>query len=91
MTTRCSIPMIRTTKTWMKNEFHAFWNSSKRISTACAWPVPKRLKIAEERYAEFPEAGELFVLRMLQPGSEGLKVAELDLNRVREYLGSKLS
>ncbi|MFV2053377.1 hypothetical protein [Aliiroseovarius sp. YM-037] len=45
------------------------------------------LEIAEERYAEYPEAGELFVLRMLQPGAEGLKVVELDLEKVRGYLG----
>ena len=44
------------------------------------------LVIAEERYGEFPEAGELFVLRMLQPGAAGLKVADLDLDKVREYL-----
>ena len=51
----------------------------------------KGREIAEERYAEFPEAGELFVLRMLQPNSTGLKVAELDLDRVRDYLRSKQS
>lgn len=44
------------------------------------------LAIAEERHTEFPETGELFVLRMLQPGAEGLKVAELDLDKVREYI-----
>ena len=48
------------------------------------------LAIAEERYAEFPEAGELFVLRMLQPGAAELKVAGLDLGQVREYLAAKL-
>ena len=42
--------------------------------------------IAEQRYAEYPEAGELFVVRMLQPGSEGRRVADLDLPRVREFL-----
>lgn len=47
-------------------------------------------EIAQERYAEFPEAGELFVLRMLQPGSEKLKVADLDLDRVRGYLAARL-
>ncbi len=46
--------------------------------------------IAEERYAEFPEAGELFVLRMLQPNARSLKVADLDLVSVRKYLASKL-
>ena len=44
------------------------------------------LAMAEEVYAEYPEAGELFVVRMLQPGSEGLKVVELDLEKVRGYL-----
>jgi hypothetical protein len=45
------------------------------------------LAIAEERYKGYPEAGELFVLRMLQPGAERMRVAELDLGKVREYLG----
>ncbi len=49
------------------------------------------LEIAEERYAEFPEAGELFVLRMLQPRSAGLSIADLDLVKVREYLSVKVS
>jgi hypothetical protein len=44
------------------------------------------LRIAEERYAEYPEAGELFVMRMLQPGANGISVAELDLDKVRRYL-----
>lgn len=47
------------------------------------------LKIAEERYAEYPEAGELFVIRMLQPGAEGMKVVELELDKVRRYLEVK--
>ncbi|MEQ6250651.1 hypothetical protein ABMC89_17300 [Sulfitobacter sp. HNIBRBA3233] len=46
--------------------------------------------IAEARFAEFPEAGELFVLRMLQPGARKLTVADLDLAGVRAYLASKL-
>lgn len=33
-------------------------------------------------------AGELFVVRMLQPGAEGLRVVELDLERVRAYLAA---
>ena len=44
------------------------------------------VKIAEARYADFPEPGELFVIRMLQPGDETLRVAALDLETVREYL-----
>lgn len=44
------------------------------------------LAMAEEVYAEYPEAGELFVVRMLQPGADGMKVVELDLEKVREYL-----
>lgn len=44
------------------------------------------LRIAEERYDEFPETGELFVVRMLQRGAEELCVGQLDLNRVRKYL-----
>jgi len=46
------------------------------------------LKAAEARLAEYPEPGELFVVRMLQPGAEGLRVAGLDLERVREYLAA---
>lgn len=49
------------------------------------------LRIAEERYAEYPEAGELFVIRMLQPGAAGLRVAELDLEKVRGYLAERLA
>lgn len=49
------------------------------------------LAMAEEVYAEYPEAGELFVVRMLQPGSEGLKVVELDLEKVREYIAEYIS
>jgi hypothetical protein len=42
-------------------------------------------EIAEERYAEYPEAGELFVLRMLINGAPR-RVSELDLAKVRAYL-----
>jgi hypothetical protein len=42
--------------------------------------------VAEERFKEFPGPGELFVVRILQPGAEDLKVAELDLDRVRAFL-----
>ena len=48
------------------------------------------LKIAEERYTEYPEAGELFVLRMLQPGAGGMLIAGLELEKVREYLTESL-
>lgn len=48
------------------------------------------VKLAEERFTEYPEAGELFVIRMLQPGAERLRVVELDLGKVREYLGERL-
>lgn len=51
---------------------------------------PDGLRVAEERYAEYPEAGELFVIRMLQPGAAGLQVASLDLERVRYHLESTL-
>lgn len=46
------------------------------------------LRVAEERYAEYPEVGELFVVRMLQPGAGGIGVAGLDLGKVRNYLAS---
>jgi hypothetical protein len=48
------------------------------------------LTMAEARFAEFPEAGELFVIRMLQPGAEEWRVAGLDLEKVREYLGEAI-
>ncbi|SDE48030.1 hypothetical protein SAMN05421538_10726 [Paracoccus isoporae] len=48
------------------------------------------VRVAEERYAEYPEAGELFVLRMLQPGAEGLLVAELPIDKVRRYIDQQL-
>ncbi|MBB1490603.1 MULTISPECIES: hypothetical protein [unclassified Paracoccus (in: a-proteobacteria)] len=44
------------------------------------------LRVAEARFAEYPEAGELFVVRMLQPGAEKVRVADLDWERVRGYL-----
>jgi hypothetical protein len=44
------------------------------------------LAIAQARFAEYPEAGELFVIRMLQPGAEKLRVATLDLDKVRRFL-----
>ncbi|RWA75170.1 MAG: hypothetical protein EOR43_01575 [Mesorhizobium sp.] len=46
------------------------------------------IEIASERYSEYPEAGELFVVRMLSI-KEALRVADLDLGRVRAYLAAK--
>lgn len=46
--------------------------------------------VAKDRYAAYPEAGELFVIRMLQPGAERMRVADLDLVKVREYLAQTL-
>ncbi|TPK96871.1 hypothetical protein FJ934_07885 [Mesorhizobium sp. B2-4-12] len=46
------------------------------------------IEIASERYAEYPEAGELFVVRMLSI-KEALRIADLDLRRVRAYLAAK--
>ncbi|MBX4999254.1 hypothetical protein [Rhizobium lentis] len=43
------------------------------------------MKIAQERYDEFPEAGELFVVRMLG-ARQAIPVRQLDLDRVREFL-----
>ncbi|WP_299560464.1 hypothetical protein [uncultured Sulfitobacter sp.] len=48
------------------------------------------IAIAEDRYAEFPEAGELFVLRMLQPEAFGLQIADLEIDGVRVYLAAKI-
>ena len=42
-------------------------------------------RIAQERYEEFPEAGELFVLRMLS-AENAPRVSSLDLVKVRNYL-----
>ncbi|MET3518223.1 hypothetical protein ABID25_000034 [Mesorhizobium abyssinicae] len=46
-------------------------------------------RIAEERYAEFPEPGELFVIRMLA-GPPHLRVTSIDLDQVRLYLAANL-
>lgn len=48
------------------------------------------LAMAEERLKEYPEAGELFVVRMLQPWATGVRVMELDLGKVRDYLAETL-
>ena len=45
------------------------------------------LEIASELYAEFPEAGELFVIRMLSV-TDPPRIADLDLDRVRAYLAA---
>ena len=45
--------------------------------------------IAEALYKEYPEAGELFVVRMLAAKAE-IRVAELNLEKVRGYLGNVL-
>ncbi|RWN56196.1 hypothetical protein [Mesorhizobium sp.] len=42
-------------------------------------------EIAGALYAEYPEAGEMFVLRMLVNGAPK-RIAELELARVRAYL-----
>lgn len=47
-------------------------------------------KIAQERYEEFPEPGELFVLRMLA-APKPIQVVDLDLAKVRQYLVVTLS
>ena len=44
-------------------------------------------EIAQERYAEYPEAGELFVVRMLDT-KRPIRVGELELEKVREYLAA---
>jgi hypothetical protein len=52
---------------------------------------PEGLVIAEDRLAEYPEAGEMFVVRMLQTGAGKLRVATLDLDRVRRFLAEMRS
>ena len=49
---------------------------------------PEGLRMAEERWRAYPEAGELFVLRMLRPSAKRLRVVDLDLAKVREYLAA---
>lgn len=44
-------------------------------------------EIAQERYAEYPEAGELFVVRMLDT-KRLIRVGDLELEKVREYLAA---
>ncbi|WP_299700104.1 hypothetical protein [uncultured Tateyamaria sp.] len=44
------------------------------------------LVMAEDRLAEFPERGELFVVRMLQPSAKDMHVAGLEVDKVRAYL-----
>ncbi|HDR28551.1 hypothetical protein [Rhodovulum sp.] len=48
------------------------------------------LRIARELFAEYPEPGELFFLRMLQPGAAALRIADLDLAKVRACLAATL-
>jgi len=47
-------------------------------------------RIAEERYRDFPEVGELFVMRMLTPEAQELRVSNLVLDKVRAYLKDSL-
>lgn len=49
------------------------------------------VRIAEERLAEYHEAGELFVVRMLQPGVKVLSVPKLDMEKVRQYIAAALT
>ena len=44
-------------------------------------------EIAEERSAEYPAAGEVFVVRMLEAKAP-IPVTELDLDKVRQYLAA---
>ncbi len=46
-------------------------------------------RIAAELFEEYPEAGELFVVRMLE-AKRAIPVRELDLAQVREYIASRL-
>ncbi|MBP9184677.1 MAG: hypothetical protein KBF78_16190 [Fuscovulum sp.] len=47
------------------------------------------MKVAQALYAEYPEPGELFVVRMMTAGAP-IAVADLDLHRVRAYLADQL-
>jgi len=48
------------------------------------------LRMAEGRFAEYPEAGELFGGRMLQPGGEGRRGAGLELKEGRRDFSNHL-
>jgi len=48
-------------------------------------------KIAQERYAEFAEAGELFVVRMTEVSGAKLRIADLDIQKVRRFLVTTLA
>ncbi|MHA6686773.1 hypothetical protein [Mesorhizobium sp. A556] len=43
------------------------------------------LKIARRLYEEFPEAGELFVVRMMT-ATKPVRIGELDLDQVRRFI-----
>jgi hypothetical protein len=47
-------------------------------------------EIARERYAEYPEQGELFVVRMLSV-ADAPRIVDLELEKVRSYLAVKRS
>ena len=47
-------------------------------------------KIAEDLYVQFPESGELFVVRMLST-SNPPRVGELDPEKVRRFIADELS
>lgn len=46
-------------------------------------------RIAQDRYAEYPEAGELFVLRMLS-ARDIPRIRDLDVGKVRDYIAATL-
>ena len=48
-------------------------------------------RIAAERYAEYPEAGEAFVVRMLQRGRSSVRVCDLEIDKVRRFLAEALA
>jgi hypothetical protein len=45
-------------------------------------------RIASERYSEYPDQGELFVVRMLSV-PEAPKIVDLDLEKVRAFLAAE--
>jgi hypothetical protein len=47
------------------------------------------VKVADERFGEYPEPGELFVVRMVS-AEVPIAVASLDLKKVRAFLAEKL-
>jgi hypothetical protein len=47
-------------------------------------------RIAQQRFEAYPEAGELWLVRMLRPEAGNIAVADLNLERVRAFIAANL-